>query len=595
MIRRAILSTCCVVSTDRTSSSVNLATAGLVLGVGVPRIDRCREVERLVDGYRDLPLNNRQRDAIEQALASDITFIWGPPGTGKTEVVARIVEGCVRQGLRVLFLAPTHVAVDQAMERLCALLEREDGFEQGLVQRVGDIALPSLHRRFGAAISLDRIVERAAEELAQRSTQLSARLDAVRANIVLHDRLAAAERRLEALSSGRDALERRAADADAAMSRSSEQAQAVQQERVRIGTPGLLFAQRKQRRIDDLEADIVALRRAAERARVDRDRALAELPSSRLKQQSATEDLRRCRDLLTGVEALDRLRHMEQRLREDLARVEKSRREVANAVRARCRVLGTTVQKAVQSRALMDPVDVVVIDEAGMVALPWAWCAAGLSGKRVVVAGDFRQLPAVTYGSDNRSAAAADRQHSRRLWMDRDAFTAVGLVDAGGTMRSDARMVRLDTQYRMRPAICAVVNEVAYPDAPLHTGRGDSAALPGSALLPSPLVLVDTSSRRMRVGRRAAGHLSNAVHEAVIHELIRGLQHDRVLPTRKAPDTSSTALMAVITPYRDQATVLQKSVRYRFRGGVRWVRRHRAPVPGQPAPDRRCRHRCGCR
>ena len=46
-----------------------------------------------------------------------------------------------------------------------------------------------------------------AEELAQRSTQLSARLDAVRANIVLHDRLAAAERRLEALSAGRDALE----------------------------------------------------------------------------------------------------------------------------------------------------------------------------------------------------------------------------------------------------------------------------------------------------------------------------------------------------------------------------------------------------
>ena len=41
-------------------------------------------------------------------------------------LVGRIVEGCVRQGLRVLFLAPTHVAVDQAMERVCALLEREE-------------------------------------------------------------------------------------------------------------------------------------------------------------------------------------------------------------------------------------------------------------------------------------------------------------------------------------------------------------------------------------------------------------------------------------------------------------------------------------
>ena len=201
---------------------VNLATAGFVLGDGAPRMARWPDVERLVDGYRDLALNDRQRDAIERALACDITFIWGPPGTGKTEVVGRIVEGCVRQGLRVLFLSPTNVAVDQAVERICALLERADGFEPGLVQRGGDISLPSLQRRFGAAISPDRIVERAAEELARRSTQLSAQLDAVRADIALHRRAAAAERRLQELTAGRDALERCAADADAALGRSSK-------------------------------------------------------------------------------------------------------------------------------------------------------------------------------------------------------------------------------------------------------------------------------------------------------------------------------------------------------------------------------------
>ena len=118
---------------DRISgaSGLNPTTAGFVLGEGAPRIARCADVERLVDGYRDLPLNDRQRDAIEHALACDVTFIWGPPGTGKTDVVARIVEGCFRQGQRVLFLAPTHVAVDQAVERICALLERAVGFDGG--------------------------------------------------------------------------------------------------------------------------------------------------------------------------------------------------------------------------------------------------------------------------------------------------------------------------------------------------------------------------------------------------------------------------------------------------------------------------------
>ena len=87
-------------------------------------------------------------------------------------------------------------------------------------------------------------------------------------------------------------------------------------------------------------------------------------------------------------------------------------------------------------------------------------------------------------------------EHSR-VWMDRDVFHAAGLVEASGRARQDARLVSLNTQYRMRPGICSVVNEVAYPDAPLLTGRDDISGLSGSPLIESSLVLVDTSSRRL--------------------------------------------------------------------------------------------------
>jgi hypothetical protein len=323
-----------------------------------------------------------------------------------------------------------------------------------------------------------------------------------------------------------------------------------------------LFAQRRQRRIEALEAEIRAHLVVAQQARADVDQAVAELLAGRADHRSAADERRTCGEALTAVEPLDRLQRQEQRLGNELAQVEKARREVLDSVRARCRVMAATVQKAVQSRSLMESVDVVVMDEAGMVALPSAWYAAGLADKRVVVAGDFRQLPAVTHGSGNRRATTANKRHSQ-LWMDRDAFSAAGLVGADGAARPDARMVCLDTQYRMRSAICAVVNEVAYPDAPLRTGRGEPGALPHSALLPGPLVLVNTTSRRMRVGGPDA-HKSNAVHEAVIHELIRGLQYDRVLPARKVTAPSAADRMAVIAPYRDQADALRRSVRYRF-------------------------------
>jgi hypothetical protein len=230
--------------------------------------------------------------------------------------------------------------------------------------------------------------------------------------------------------------------------------------------------------------------------------------------------------------------------------------------------MGTTVAKAVQSKLLMKAIDVVIIDEAGMVNLPSAWCVAGLAAKRVILAGDFRQLPPITYGATSRKATEAEREHSKR-WMDRDVFTAAGLVDDAGRVHPDARMLCLDTQYRMRPDICAVVNTVAYPDSPLKTLRNDTSRLPASSLLPGSLVLVDTTSRRIPQNRgRSNAHHTNQVHEAVIHELIRGLQYDDVLPGRKASIDADgervTDRLAVITPYKAQVRSVQVSLRYRF-------------------------------
>jgi hypothetical protein len=81
--------------------------------------------------------------------------------------------------------------------------------------------------------------------------------------------------------------------------------------------------------------------------------------------------------------------------------------------------------------------------------------------------------------------------------------------------------------------------------------------------------LIDSTPRRIpNVGGRRGGHKSNPVHEAVIHELIRGLQYDAVLPARKwinLPEGERpTDRMAVIAPYRDQVSALKTSLKYRF-------------------------------
>jgi len=61
-----------------------------------------------------------QRKSVINGLSfPDISLIRGPPGTGKTTVICEIIQQlAVEQGLRVLMVAPTHVAVDNVLERI---------------------------------------------------------------------------------------------------------------------------------------------------------------------------------------------------------------------------------------------------------------------------------------------------------------------------------------------------------------------------------------------------------------------------------------------------------------------------------------------
>ena len=64
-------------------------------------------------------LDNYQKRAICEALASrNIFLIQGPPGTGKTQVISELVYQLNKRNKKVLLSSQTHVAIDNALERL---------------------------------------------------------------------------------------------------------------------------------------------------------------------------------------------------------------------------------------------------------------------------------------------------------------------------------------------------------------------------------------------------------------------------------------------------------------------------------------------
>ncbi|THH29680.1 hypothetical protein EUX98_g4493 [Antrodiella citrinella] len=75
-------------------------------------------------------LNDSQKIAVRASQLGKFSLIWGPPGTGKTTVVVKILLRFLRQNAdpdaRILMTASTHNAVDNVLERFVAEIARTD-------------------------------------------------------------------------------------------------------------------------------------------------------------------------------------------------------------------------------------------------------------------------------------------------------------------------------------------------------------------------------------------------------------------------------------------------------------------------------------
>ncbi|MHB1194821.1 MAG: DEAD/DEAH box helicase [Longimicrobiales bacterium] len=93
-------------------------------------------------------LNAQQQTAIRHGLSRGITFLWGPPGTGKTATIASLTHEALARGLRVLVLAPSNAAVDHAALGVQNLLIASPLELQGEAARLGTVSEPILRRRY---------------------------------------------------------------------------------------------------------------------------------------------------------------------------------------------------------------------------------------------------------------------------------------------------------------------------------------------------------------------------------------------------------------------------------------------------------------
>jgi AAA domain/PLD-like domain len=130
---------------------------------GLISIDRFTLIGRFAAGHADSiatdqngssrpELNAGQQRAWTACCSPGLHLVWGPPGTGKTKVIAQSLQDLIARGKSVLLVSMTNIAVDNALAKAAAA-----GPAPGVMIRVGTPHLTEIAQN--PAICLQKLID----------------------------------------------------------------------------------------------------------------------------------------------------------------------------------------------------------------------------------------------------------------------------------------------------------------------------------------------------------------------------------------------------------------------------------------------------
>ena len=412
-------------------------------------------------------LNDEQKTAIRQALGSEICYVWGPPGTGKTTTVGIAVASMIQCGQAVLLTANTNVAVDQALKECLKSLRETEHYHDGHILRLGTPQIPEISEDDN--LNLDKITERKSEPLREQL-------------LMLRDQLANSESRLktlEALNSDVEKWEKikrqltveETSHAEvektlgALVNRASIVSNALLQEKERLQRANTMSAVGRFIRgmtitkIENALSSLVSQQQDLADRKTQTEKGRNEIVGNLKRLQGEAMQIeRRLKQASISPEAINieisGTKTKIDELRTEIANLEQQIEAIRQQTINEAVLIATTLARTyTMTEVYSRQFDTVVCDEASMAPIPAVFWACSLSTKSVTVTGDFRQLAPIALSKDVRV----------KEWLRRDVYAAAGMdKDWELGQAANSPMVMLRTQYRMQPQIRAIISSVFY-------------------------------------------------------------------------------------------------------------------------------------
>jgi len=558
---------------------------------------------------REFSIDEEQRAVLQQALGSSLTYVWGPPGTGKTHLIAHLIAALVARGERVLVTSHTHAAVDQALyAAVKSATEPAEAQGERSIDFMRHTSCPNCghswneHGQAGRCPSdLGEMREQAADNrgpLADDPLVTQGKIlrigktpnlkipPEVKFDSVLETRveerqsqLAEVQQETQRLTKERDEVQVELDEwgkLDAMTKRWQESTKAAEQDNERLSRldadlrsakKNVIHYQNKLAELDHAWLFRGSRTRSAKHQLVVSEATYSKGAGAReqiarnwqtLKDQAVRDELEveqqsaKCAALRARTEAALALSNLDgslAKLQERSRELEQEIAGVAKILMSEASVIFCTLTKIYVGKDLeRQTFDAVIVDEISMALPPLILLAAARATSRVILVGDFLQLPPIVR-SDSEISSNRLRQ---------DVFHLAGIAVDNHATRDCRVLARLGTQRRMLPEIAEVARHLVYDSEIVdHDSVFDRECPSWLRFLPDgALVVIDSADLHCWSGKQP-GSLSRFNFYSANLAVELAAMAAVALPR---PAAGEPPPIGIVTPYAAQRRLLRRHV-----------------------------------
>jgi KaiC/GvpD/RAD55 family RecA-like ATPase len=471
--------------------------------------------------------NDPQRKAIAGAIANRVTFVWGPPGTGKTSTLGFIAYNLIKKGQRVLFATNTNRAVDVALQNVIGAYRHFDEPFAGAITRYGKPFIQSDADL--QAICFQNELQKIKEELKEEirdEYQLLLEFRTVKREVSEHISY------LQQKSTAEKALRK----SDTTLQRLQEDLNKLKQQlagRKGAGFLSRLVSEFIGTSVQTVEQQIESKKRSIDQAEEKRSMTARKLKELEAGCPIEPETLDEYTKLKTAVD-----NHGGE---DKLTAFVKEKLEVDEAPLLRKKMmLGATLAKVITNDVFFKlDFDALIIDEASMVSLPYLVVLSTQVKKRVVIVGDPQQLPPIA--------------HSQSPWFQKDIYMhASGCASVQDLFEWHARCPEftyfLDSQYRMTGALGDIISKQFYQGKLLN-------GVPDQPDAEAGIVFVNTSPLRPHI-QKLPGESGFAPYNAIHTERIIAILKSIAMTGEFRPED-----IGIVVPFKASVQYVRHQLR----------------------------------